>query len=124
MLGAALDPEHEHHLFVGMATGGGKTLAQLLLPLLSPEGVSPVTCYLSHGTCHLSPATCHQSHGTFHQSPFTCHLTHHLSRVNEHLSPAGTTSIIVAPLTAILEQMATECDKLGITYIDLSQVLH
>ena len=48
----------------------------------------------------------------------------YLSPVKCHLSPAGTTSIIVAPLTAILEQMATECDKLGITYIDLSQVLH
>ena len=68
MLGAALDPEHEHHLFVGMATGGGKTLAQLLLPLLSPEGVSPVTCYLSHGTCHLP-------HVTSHMAPFTNHLS-------------------------------------------------
>ena len=47
VLGAALDHCNDHHIFVGMATGGGKTLAQLLLPLLSPEGVSPVTSHMA-----------------------------------------------------------------------------
>jgi len=71
VLRAATDPTIPNHIFVGVPTGGGKTLLQLLLPLLSPE---------------------------------------------------GTSTIIVAPLNAILQQMQGDCSRLGITCLDLSQV--
>jgi len=71
VLTAASDPTNSKHIFIGVPTGGGKTLVQFLLPLLAP---------------------------------------------------AGTTSIIIAPLRTILEQMGRDCLKLGISYADLSQV--
>lgn len=68
---ALLDPSHQQHVLLAVPTGGGKTLPQLVVPLLSPE---------------------------------------------------GTTTVIIAPLTAILNQMAKECQQLGISYVDITQV--
>jgi len=68
---ALLDPTHQKHLFLAVPTGGGKTLCQLLVPLMSPE---------------------------------------------------GTTTVIIEPLTTIVNQMAQECRQLGISYLDITKV--
>ena len=58
---ALLDPSHQQHVLLAVPTGGGKTLPQLVVPLLSPEGneKAPCTWHDARGTMHVTPCTWH-----------------------------------------------------------------
>ena len=65
--------------------------------------ILPITCHLSHVTCHLTPVICQVSPDTCHMSPVTCHLSSvicHLPPVSYHLP------LIICHLSPVTWHMA------------------